>query len=133
MALSKTEVKRISFLSLLNSAAIATPDNAYDTATDWLAQMEEDGFMAEEAGSSRPTRGSGSRSGTSNGRGSGSRSSRSGGRSGGGGQMRDPDGPPTDKQVRLVLGRTDDYSEDELYDMTKAEVSDLIEDLLNAG
>lgn len=132
MALSKTEVRRISFLSLINSAAAAGAEDPYGQAEEWLADMEHHGFMAEEAGSSRPTRGSGSRSGTSNGRGSGSRSSRSGGRNGGGG-MRDPDGPPTDKQVRLVLGRTDEYSEDELYDMTKAEVSDLIEDLLNNG
>lgn len=136
MALSKTEVKRISFLSLLNSAAIweasrLESQGPYEIAQDWLAQMEDDGFMAEEAGASRPTRGSGGRNGTSSGRGSSSRSSNRGG--GGSGGMRDPNGPPTDKQVNLVLSRSDDYTEDDLYDMTKKEVSDLIEDLLNAG
>ena len=44
--------------------------------------------------------------------------------------MRDPDGPPTEKQVGKVMFETDDYTEDDLYDMTKQQVSDIIEDLV---
>ncbi len=46
--------------------------------------------------------------------------------------MRDPDGPPTDKQVATVLKNTDDYTEDEVWDMTKEKVSNLIDDLFNS-
>lgn len=125
---TKTEVRRISFLSLLGSAAevCSDPDEAYGMAQDWLKQMEDDGFFDQEVGGSRPTQRSGGRNGYSNGRGSSGRSSRSGNRGGG---MRDPDGPPSDKQVAFVLKLTDEYSEDDLYDMTKKQVSDLIEDL----
>lgn len=125
---TKTEVRRISFLSLLNSAAevCSDPDEAYGMAQDWLKQMEDDGFFDQEVGGSRPTQPSDGRNGYSNGRGSSGRSSRSGNRGGG---MRDPDGPPSDKQVAYVLKLTDEYSIDDLYDMTKKQVSDLIEDL----
>ena len=44
--------------------------------------------------------------------------------------MRDPDGPPTDPQVKKVLYESNDYDEDDLYDMTKQQVSDIIEDLV---
>ena len=37
--------------------------------------------------------------------------------------------PPTEKQVDAILNFTDEYDEDELFDMTKEEVSNLIEDL----
>ena len=124
---TKTEVRRITFLSLLNSAVHTGDDDPYEYAQQWLARMESDGFFDEEVGSSRPTQRSGGRNGYSNGRGSSGRSSRSGNNRGGG--MRDPDGPPSDKQVAFVLKLTDEYSEDELYDMTKKQVSDLIEDL----
>jgi hypothetical protein len=43
--------------------------------------------------------------------------------------MRDPDGPPTDKQVDFLLQLTDDYTVTEASNMTKKEVSELIEDL----
>jgi hypothetical protein len=43
--------------------------------------------------------------------------------------MRDPDGPPTEKQVNMLLQLTDDYIEDEVWEMTKKAVSDLISDL----
>lgn len=123
---TKTEVRRISFLSLLGSAVHTGDDDPYEYAQQWLARMESDGFFDEEVGGSRPTQRSGGRNGYSNGRGSSGRSSRSGNRGGG---MRDPDGPPSDKQVAFVLKLTDEYSEDDLYDMTKKQVSDLIEDL----
>ncbi len=128
MALSRTEIRRITFLSLLSSAVQIhnEEETAYDIAGYFLKRMEDDGFLDEEVGSSRPTQRSGGRNGYSNGRGSSGRSSRSGNRGGG---MRDPDGPPSDKQVAFVLKLTDEYSEDELYDMTKKQVSDLIEDL----
>ena len=45
--------------------------------------------------------------------------------------MRDPGGPPTEKQVATVLKNTDDYTEDEVWDMSKEDVSNLIEDLFN--
>jgi hypothetical protein len=117
--LSLTTQKRITFLSVFQ-----TLEGDYKAATETVASLEEDGFF--DAGKpSRPSRG---RNETSNNRGSSSRQSN---RGGGGQGMRDPDGPPTDKQVTTVLKNTDDYSEDELYDMTKEEVSNLIDDLFN--
>lgn len=124
--MDKKTQERISFLSLLSSAANFA-DDPYDQAKEWLAQMQEDGFFSG-GGSPRSSK----PSGRSGGRGSSSRSSGNsrGGNSGGGG-MRNPNGPPTDKQVAKVLSLTDEYSEDELYDFSKSEISDLIDDLLN--
>ena len=122
---SKTDIRRITFLSLHQGHR-----GDYDAALADLERMEAEGFFDTEVSpsfarpngrSGRPA--SGSRSGNS---GRGRDSQRSGGYSG---QMRDPDGPPTDKQVDLLLDLTDDYTEREVRDMTKQEVSNLINDL----
>lgn len=117
-----TGQKRITFLSVYS-----TLEGDYDAALEVVGQMESDGFFDE--GKAPASRSSG-RSGTSNKRTSSSKSSKRGS-SGFSGELRNPDGPPTDPQVRKVLSLTDDYTEDELYDMTKQEVSDLIQDLLD--
>jgi hypothetical protein len=44
--------------------------------------------------------------------------------------MQNPNGPPTEKQVGKLLSLTNDYTEDEIWDMNKKEVSDLISDLV---
>jgi len=114
---SKTDQKRITFLSVF-----ATLEGDYDSALQTVEQMEADGFFEGNSGS----RSSG-RSERSCGRGSSSRSSSRS--SGGGGGMRDPDGPPTEKQVNAVLKFTDDYNDSELWDMSKKQVSELIDEL----
>lgn len=126
---SVTDQKRITFLSLLSSAATldVSGEDPYELAGAWLEQMEKDGFFEE----SRPTQ---QRSEPSARRGSSSRQSSGGnrGRNGGGGfsgNMQNPDGPPSDKQVNFLLTLTDEYSRREIEDMTKADVSALIEDL----
>lgn len=119
---SKTDQRRVTFLSLLSSAALYA-DDPYGEASSLLERMEEDGFFEVEA--SRPTsRPSSGRSSTSERRGSFSRPSNRGG-----GIMRDPDGPPSEKQVNYALTLTADYTKDELFSMSKRAVSDLIEDL----
>lgn len=133
MAFTKTETRRITFLSLLSSASNVKFEDAYSQAKTWLEDMEEDGFFTEEVSnpsSSRPSGGSArpaspSRSGNP---GRGPSVPRGGGYSGG---MRDPDGPPSDKQVQTVLKNTSDYTRDELFEMTKQEVSNLIDDLFS--
>jgi hypothetical protein len=130
---SITDQKRITFLSLLSSAVQtveydldSTPqEQAYLFAKAWFAQMEDDGFFEGNASapSSKPSR-------TSGRQGSSSRNGNRGRDRQGGGGMKDPDGPPTDKQVAFLLKQTNDYTEDEVYDMTKKEVSDLIDDLV---
>jgi hypothetical protein len=126
--LSKTDQRRITFLSLLSSAAtLGTDSNPYATAIDWLAAMEDDGFFASNPTSQRSERSARPESS--------SRSSNNGPRGRDrdskpfSGQLRDPDGPPTDNQVNAVLKMSDDYTRRELEDMTKQEVSDLINDL----
>ncbi len=116
---SPADKKRITFLSVF-----ATLEGDFDDAHGVIEQLEEVGYF--DAPKGRPSRGRNERS---SGRGSSSRSSNRSG--GGGGGMRDPDGPPTDKQVATVLKNTDDYTEDEIWDMTKEDVSNLIEDLFN--
>ena len=125
MALSKTDQRRITFLSLFS-----THEADYDAAAGTLEQMEEDGFF-ESGGSGNS--GSSGRSARSEGRGSGSRSSNRGrGRSGGGGGG-NPDwrnDPITDKQFDRVLELAgDDYSDSDIEGMTKGEASDIIDDL----
>lgn len=44
---SETDIKRITFLSLINAAASAGPDSAYETATEWLIEMEKDGYFED--------------------------------------------------------------------------------------
>ena len=113
MALTPTEQRRISFLSLLSSAAAySSPDynDAYDQAGAWLRRMHEDGYFDE--GASRPTS---QPSPTS--RGQGSRSSNGSG------------GNATPKQVSLLLKLTEDYSRSDLEAMSKNEASDLITQL----
>ena len=59
MAFTRTEQRRITFLSLLSSAsavAAAEGGDAYGQASTWLVQMEEDGFFEEERAPARPTR-----------------------------------------------------------------------------
>jgi hypothetical protein len=133
MALTPTEIKRITFLSLLSSAANLAAgydsDAAYGTATDWLNQMQDDGFFEEARPTPAPSTG---RSAPSRRQASSTPSQTRGRDQQSGtfsGNYRDPDGPPTDKQVGAVLAMTADYTEDELYGMTKAEVGDLISDL----
>jgi hypothetical protein len=121
---SITDQKRITFLSLLSSAAQFDAADPYNKAIEWLGRMDEDGFFEDEA--ARPTPQRSERSARPASRGQSSSRGRDQARGGG---MRDPDGPPSDKQVKFLLQLTDDYTEDEVYDMTKKEVSDLIEDL----
>jgi len=112
--LSAATQKRITFLSVFQ-----TLEGDYDASIDIVEKLTEDGFFDKGKSSSR----SSGRNERSGGRGSSSRQSTG---------MRDPDGPPTDKQVKTVLKNTDDYEEDDLYDMTKEEVSNLIDDLFNS-
>jgi len=127
MALTPAEIKRITFLSLLSSAS--QYEEPYDQATLWLAQMQDEGFFEEARPTSAPSTG---RSTPSRRQASSTPSQtrgRDAGNGGYSGNMRDPDGPPTEKQVGFVLDKTDDYTEADLYSMTKQEVSDLISDL----
>ena len=137
-AMDNTTQRRITFLSLLSSAATAgaTPgiidqDAVYHTAQDWLERMEEDGFF-KEAPASRPTQRSSSAPRPASPRQDSPSRPSNRGRDNNTpftGQLRDPDGPPTDKQVAAALKLTDEYSEDDLYSFTKQQVSDLISDL----
>lgn len=120
--LTQTTQKRITFLSVFQ-----TLEGDYDASIGIVEQLEADGFFDSGKSSSR----SSGRSERSGGRASSSRPSNRGG-GGNSGGMRDPDGPPTDKQVATVLKNTDDYTEDEVYDMTKVDVSNLIDDLFNS-
>ena len=126
---SITDQKRITLLSLTSSAATlggADLAETYAEAKGVLDLMEKDGFFEgnESTPSAKPSRTSG-RQGSSSRNGNRGRD-----RQGGGGGMKDPDGPPTDKQVAFLLKQTNDYTEDEVWDMTKKEVSDLIDDLV---
>lgn len=134
---SKTDQRRITFLSLLSSAATTEslrddPDNTavFESALIWLQRMEDEGFF--EAGDTRPTPQRSERSARPA---SSSRPSNSGsrGRDQRGpftGQMRDPDGPASEAQARLIAQLTDDYTEsDILNDFTKQQASDLIQEL----
>jgi hypothetical protein len=119
-------VKRVTFVTLLE---ITSGD--YDAALDHLARMEEDNFFQEARPTPAPSTG---RSAPSRRQASSTPSptrgrDQRGGNGGYSGNMRDPDGPPTDKQVDAVLKMTSDYTEDDHYSMTKQEVSDLISDL----
>ncbi len=116
---SPQDKRRMTFLNIF-----ATLDGDYDAAHKVVEQLEEDGYLGGK--SEAPSRG---RSGRSEKRDSGSRRSNRG--SGGGGNMRDPGGPPTEKQVATVLKNTDEYTEDEVWDMSKEDVSNIIEDLFN--
>jgi hypothetical protein len=122
--LSRTDQRRITFLSLLSSASISlNPEDAYAQASEWLVALENDGLFesnptpqrsersARPASSSRP-----------------SNRGRDSGRPAFTGQMQNPTGPPSDKQVNLALKLTNDYTEDELWEMTKEEVSNIISD-----
>ena len=135
---SKTDQRRITFLSLLSSAATAgaTPgiidqDAVYHTAQDWLERMTDDNFFEEEAPAPRPTAPSSSGPRPTFRRPASPSRPPTRGRDNQPftGQLRDPDGPPTDKQVAAALKLTDEYSEDDLYSFTKQQVSDLISDL----
>ena len=119
--MTPTTQRRITFLSVFD-----TLEGDYDASLETVDRLDEDGFFAE---GKSPSRSSG-RSERSGGRGSGGRKSGGRGRGRDQQQMRDPDGPPTEKQVGKVMFESDDYDEDALYDMSKQEVSDIIEDLV---
>ena len=122
MALSKTDQRRIAFLSLFSSH-----EADYDAATGTLEQMEEDGFF-ESGGGSGNSRSSG-RSRDSGGRGSGSRS-KSRGRSGTQGNPDWREDAITDKQFDRVLELAgNNYSDSDIEAMTKGQASDIIDDL----
>ena len=133
---SKSDQRRITFLSLLSSASQLSTglggsgDEAYNQAFDWLEAMERDGFF-EEAPASRPTSppSSGPRPTLPRPASLSRPPTRGRDNQPFTGQLRDPDGPPTDKQVAAALKLTDEYSEDDLYSFTKQQVSDLISDL----
>lgn len=128
---SKTDQRRITFLSLLSSAAhlVESPsddDLAYGIANDWLKRMEEDGFFEEERAPARPTQLRSERSARPASR---SQSSRNGSRGGDFKGFRNPDAPATEKQIAAAIRLGADYSEDELADFTMQEISDLMNDL----
>ena len=141
---SKTDQRRITFLSLLSSASTAVSNadvvdanDVYAIATNWLSDMEGDSrFFDQEAQiMSRPTSPSSSGPRPASPRPASPSRPPTRGRDGGnktpysGQPLRDPDGPPTDAQVATALKLTDEYSEDDLYSFTKQQVSDLISDL----
>ena len=129
MAFTKTETRRITFLSLLSSASTAgagTDTDVYGQAKDWLEEMEADGFFEEERAPARPTR---APSGRSDRPASRSQSSRNGSRGGDFKGFRNPDAPATEKQIAAAIRLGADYSEDELADFTMQEISDLMNDL----
>ena len=115
---SPQDKRRMTFLNIF-----ATLDGDYDAAHGIVEQLETDGYLSGK--SEAPSR---ERSRPSRSRDSGSRRSSGGG----GSNMRDPEGPPTEKQVATVLKNTDDYTEDEVWDMSKEDVSNIIEDLFNS-
>lgn len=129
------EIKRISFLAVIQAPALVNYEDPYQQARQWLDQMATDGFF-EEAGAiraARPTPASSTGPNRGSPRPASPSSTSSRGRDQGNqpfsGQLRDPDGPPTEKQVGAALKLTSDYTEDELWEMTKQQVSDLISDL----
>ena len=137
---SKTDQRRITFLSLLSSAStfeaplggeVASEAEVYEVALKWLERMTDDNFFEEEAPAPRPTAPSSSGPRPTFRRPASPSRPPTRGRDNQPftGQLRDPDGPPTDKQVAAALKLTDEYSEDDLYSFTKQQVSDLISDL----
>ena len=135
-SMDNTTQRRITFLSLLSSAStyLSAEDaqgEPYERAIFWLSEMVRDNFFEAEAPAPRPTSppSSGPRP-TFRRPASPSRPpTRGRDNQPFTGQLRDPDGPPTDKQVAAALKLTDEYSEDDLYSFTKQQVSDLISDL----
>lgn len=121
--LSKTDQRRISFLSLISSAATlatAVEVDPYEQANTWLNLMERDDFFGVETSSPTPKP-------TSRRRESPSRRS-SGGN--GGYRIKDPDAPATKSQIGKLLSLTDEYSWEEAEQFTKGDISNLIEDLV---
>ncbi len=128
---SKTDQRRITFLSLLSSAATyeaGSEGSPYTLATAWLAEMDEDGFF-EEALASRPTQQRSERSARPAFRGQSSRSGSNDRPSGEFKGFRNPDAPATEKQIAAAIRLGADYSEDELADFSMQEISDLMNDL----
>ena len=125
MAFTKTEQRRITFLSLLSSAVQLAESNndAYTIAGNWLKDMEEDGFFEEER-TSNPTPQRSGRSDRPAFRGQSSRSSDRPSRG-----PRDASAPASEKQVNFALRLGADYSREELEEMTMGEIGGLIEDL----
>ena len=120
---SKQDQERITFLSLLSSAAQAGERDPYKTAMDWLQDMKGDGFFdadpTPERSAPSPRRESPSPSG-----------SRGRDRQGSGGfKLKNPNAPATEKQVAKLLSLTEDYSKRDAEDMTMQEISDLIDAL----
>ena len=131
---SKTDQRRITFLSLLSSAVTLMAGGAlespYAQASEWLASMEDDGFFEVERPTPARTNGQNRTSGRSASPSRPSNRGRNGGNTPYSGQpLRDPDGPPSEAQVNTILKLTDDYSFDEAWRLTKQQASDLISDL----
>jgi hypothetical protein len=126
--LSAATQRRITLLAIL-----PTVGGDLDAALEIFTAIEEDGRFFDAGGrDSRPTSAPRGRSDKPAFSGRSSRSGNSRG-SGGGqwdGRMQNPDGPPSEKQVGKLLSLTDDYTADEIWDMSKKEVSDLISDLV---
>ena len=125
------EIRRITFLALIQAPALVNFEDPFAQAQTWLTDMINEGFFEEPTGpASRPTSPSSSGPRPASPRpASPSRPSTRGRDVPFNGPLRDPDGPPTDKQVAAALKLTDEYSEDDLYSFTKQQVSDLISDL----
>ena len=130
------EIKRITFLALIQAPALVNFEDPFAQAQTWLTDMINEGFFEEPTGpASRPTSPSSGGPRPASPRPASPSRPSSRGRDGGnktpysGQPLRDPDGPPTDAQVATALKLTDEYSEDDLYSFTKQQVSDLISDL----
>jgi hypothetical protein len=123
------EIRRITFLALIQAPALAGYDDPYQQARQWLDQMTTDGFFDEARPTQRTSSGPSRSSSRPASRGQSSNRGRDQGGGAWNGTYRDPDGPPSDKMVNAVLAMSDDYTEDDLYAMRKEDVGNLISDL----
>lgn len=125
--LSPATQRRITLLAILPTVA-----GNYADALEVFDLIADDGrfFDSQTVSARPPTQPSGVQKGTSRPPASSSSASNSGRDGAWSGQpLRDPDGPPSERQVAAVLKLTSDYTEDEVWSMTKQQVSDLISDL----
>ena len=124
--LSAATQRRITFLSLFD-----TLQGDFDTTISTFEALVEDGRFFDQNQAARPTSPSSSGPRPASPRPASPSRPPTRGRDNQPftGQLRDPDCPPTDKQVAAALKLTDEYSEDDLYSFTKQQVSDLISDL----
>jgi hypothetical protein len=113
--------RRVTFLSIFE-----TLQGDYDASIEVVDKLTADGFFDEARSNPTPQRSERSARPASSSR--PSNRGRDSGRPAFTGQMQNPTGPPSDKQVNLALKLTNDYTEDELWEMTKEEVSNIISD-----